>query len=859
MSPYVRLLGRFTGLASLGYARAVGPLVSFLLLTGMGSHCYAQNATKAQATTNVRNTITSNGRNGITGAILQTDLLQMISISASWQQAWSSATQYSFGEIVTYNGAFWIANTPATGVAPGATSGQWTLFAADASSIDVGTTAINNGTSGYLLYVNGGVLGNLLTLPAANFPALTGDLSTSAGSLTTTLATVNSSPGTFGSSTAIPTVTINGKGLVTAASTNAVIAPAGTLTGTTLASNVVNSSLTSVGTIATGTWQATPVGIAYGGFGANNSASSGVPLFASGVITFTSTTGTGNFVRATSPSIAGLTVTGSFTATGLVTNGDLANSTISGISLGSNLDALTISSPLTGTSYNGGSAVTIACPTCVSGTGGALTLPQTVAGTVNSGGIPYFASATSMASSAALAANDIVLGGGAGVAPATDSNASLSAGALSLGASGTAGSVKMGNATSGTVTIQPATGALGSATVSIPGATDTVDLIATAQTLTNKTISGASNTLSNIALGSLASQSANTVVGALTATTPSALTLPSCSGGSNALIWTSGTGFGCNTITASGLSFPVTVAGTVNSGGVPYFASTTSMASSSAGTANDVMAWGGAGSAPIDTSIAYTNINQTTGSATINHIATYSGTGKNTQDSGVNISALTTMPTISLVSVSSHSGGFSASGSGTYTTPAGVTWIEIKLVGGGGGGSSGNSPSGGNGGAGGTTSFGTSLLTANGGAGGVLNGAGAPSGGTTSISSPAVGLYNLQGGNGSDSSGLASADGPPGCTSPLGGGGLVAGLTQAGLAAGPFTGSGGGASSTSTGGNAGSSGACGGYIDAIIVSPLATYAYSVGSGGAGGTAGSGGFLGGAGGSGQILVVEHYGS
>src|SRR3972149_4715963 len=40
-----------------------------------------------------------------------------------------------------------------------------------------------------------------------------------------------------------------------------------------------------------------------GGFGADVSASSGVPLFATGTATFTSTTGTGNFVRATSPTL----------------------------------------------------------------------------------------------------------------------------------------------------------------------------------------------------------------------------------------------------------------------------------------------------------------------------------------------------------------------------------------------------------------------------------------------------------------------------------------------------------------------------------------------------------------------------
>lgn len=97
---------------------------------------------------------------------------------------------------------------------------------------------------------------------------LSGDASGSGTTaITTTLATVNSNVGSYGSSTAIPSLTVNAKGLVTAVSTNAVIAPAGTLTGTTLASNVVTSSLTTVGTIGAGTWQGTTVGVAYGGTG----------------------------------------------------------------------------------------------------------------------------------------------------------------------------------------------------------------------------------------------------------------------------------------------------------------------------------------------------------------------------------------------------------------------------------------------------------------------------------------------------------------------------------------------------------------------------------------------------------------
>lgn len=82
--------------------------------------------------------------------------------------------------------------------------------------------------------------------------ALTGDVTaTGPGSAAATLATVNTGPGSVGSSTAIPVLTTNGKGLVTAQTTAAVIAPAGTLSGSTLASGVTASSLTSFGNAPT--------------------------------------------------------------------------------------------------------------------------------------------------------------------------------------------------------------------------------------------------------------------------------------------------------------------------------------------------------------------------------------------------------------------------------------------------------------------------------------------------------------------------------------------------------------------------------------------------------------------------------
>lgn len=116
--------------------------------------------------------------------------------------------------------------------------------------------------------------------------AITGDATASGpGSAALTFATVNSNVGSFGSSTSIPSFTVNAKGLVTAASGNVVIAPAGTLTGTTLNSTVVTSSLTAVGSIATGTWNGTTIAVNHGGTGLTSGTPGGMLYYsASGTL-----------------------------------------------------------------------------------------------------------------------------------------------------------------------------------------------------------------------------------------------------------------------------------------------------------------------------------------------------------------------------------------------------------------------------------------------------------------------------------------------------------------------------------------------------------------------------------------------
>ena len=203
------------------------------------------------------------------------------------------------------------------------------------------------------------------------------------------------------------------------------------------------------------------------------------------------------------------------------------------------------------------------------------------------------------------------------------------------------------------------------------------------------------------------------------------------------------------------------------------------------------------------------------------------------------------------------------SGSGTYTTPANVYQIRVRMVGGGGGGggsATGGSPSAGGGG--GATTFGSSLLTANGGAGGThgTGGGGGQfgAGGTATINSPAIGSTFIGGGGGSGSNQITVlAAGGNGGNSIFGGGGSGGTAVALSPSAGATnTGGGGGGAGAASGASSGGGGGAGGGIDATIQSPSATYSYSVGTAGSAGGGGTG--TGGAGGSlGYIEVTEYY--
>ncbi len=197
-------------------------------------------------------------------------------------------------------------------------------------------------------------------------------------------------------------------------------------------------------------------------------------------------------VNADIPStLTGKTMSGSLNTFSNIGNASLTNSAItingSSVSLGGSVtvtatasNALTIGTGLSGTSYDGSSAVTIAIDSTVA----TLTGAQTLTGKTMSGANNTFTN----------------IGNGS----LSNSAITINGSAVSLGSSVTVTATATNPLTIGTGLT--GTSYDGSTAVTI-GIDSTVATLTGAQTLTNKTISGASNTLTNIGNGSLSNSS----------------------------------------------------------------------------------------------------------------------------------------------------------------------------------------------------------------------------------------------------------------------------------------------------------------------------------------------------------------
>ena len=217
----------------------------------------------------------------------------------------------------------------------------WEQYVSALVFVEFGTTQI--GTAWYCTAQPGGTLG-VTSMTWSNFSTSTNY--TAGTGLTLSSFQFSITPvgtaGTYGSASQVPVFITNASGQVTSV-TNTSIAIAGTqITSGTIDTARLSGSytgITGVGTLTAGSWTASTIGVAYGGTGATT------------LTGYVKGSGTSAFTASTTVPTTDLS--------GTITNAQLANSTISGVSLGSNLFTLTIGSGLSGTSYNGSSAVTI--------------------------------------------------------------------------------------------------------------------------------------------------------------------------------------------------------------------------------------------------------------------------------------------------------------------------------------------------------------------------------------------------------------------------------------------------------------------------------------------------------------------
>lgn len=210
------------------------------------------------------------------------------------------------------------------------------------------------------------------------------------------------------------------------------------LTATTLGSSVVTSSLTSVGTIGTGTWNGNLIGAAYGGTGFNSSSSTGIAYISSGSWSAKSTTGSGNVVLDNTPTLI---------------------TPVLGVATATSINKVTITAPATSATLTiaNGKTLTINNSIIFSGTDSTtITLPATSATMARTDAAQSFTGLQSFAASGIA-----LLGSSTGKSTFTSANSSAT-----------------------------------NYTLTFPAETDTVAVLATAQTLTNKTIALGSNVVS---------------------------------------------------------------------------------------------------------------------------------------------------------------------------------------------------------------------------------------------------------------------------------------------------------------------------------------------------------------------------
>jgi hypothetical protein len=325
-----------------------------------------------------------------------------------------------------------------------------------------------------------------------------GQVLTSAGAGTPTWSTAST-----GTVTTVSVVSANGlAGTVATATTTPAITLSTTVTGLLKGNGTAISAATS-GTDYAPATSGTSIlyGDGAGGF-SNVTIGTGV-AFTAGTLSATGSGGTVTSVTGTAPVVSsgGATPAISMPAATTSVNGYLTSTdwnTFNGKGSGSVTSVAQ--------SFTGGLISVAGSPITTSGT-----LALTVAGT--SGGVPYFSSGTTWATSAALAASALVVGGGAGAAPATITTGTGVVTALGVN-TGTAGAFVVNGGALGTPSSGTVTNLTGTASININGTvgatTATTGKFTTVQAATTMGVGGATPSASGAGITFPATQSAST-------------------------------------------------------------------------------------------------------------------------------------------------------------------------------------------------------------------------------------------------------------------------------------------------------------------------------------------------------------